>query len=151
MHQHLHQGMARAEACLPLQLAAWVLTFLASTLNTHVHATHIYHSLVLHQTYSSMLPDTDYLGSPSISMVCAACRLRGIKLGNFDFCSSPLQLGSLRGNAFRILMRDVDTHDEDHVSSPPQPPLAPSWPHSCFHMGGLAARLVPHTHWQCRN
>jgi hypothetical protein len=66
MHQHRHQGMARAEACLPLQLAAWVLTFLASTLSTHVHDTHIHRSLVLHQTYNSMLPDTDYLGLPSI-------------------------------------------------------------------------------------
>jgi tRNA(Glu) U13 pseudouridine synthase TruD len=43
------------------------------------------------------------------------CRLRGIKLGNFEFCGSQLQLGQLRGNAFRILMRDVDTHDEQQV------------------------------------
>jgi tRNA(Glu) U13 pseudouridine synthase TruD len=45
------------------------------------------------------------------------CRLRGIKLGNFEFCGSPLQLGQLRGNTFRILMRDVTTHDEQHVST----------------------------------
>jgi tRNA(Glu) U13 pseudouridine synthase TruD len=44
------------------------------------------------------------------------CRLRGIKLGNFEFSGSQLQLGQLRGNAFRILMRDVDTHDEQQVS-----------------------------------
>lgn len=48
--------------------------------------------------------------------VAVACRLRGIKLGNFEFCPTPLQLGQLRGNAFRILMRDVNTHDEQHVS-----------------------------------
>lgn len=48
--------------------------------------------------------------------MAVACRLRGIKLGNFEFCPTPLQLGQLRGNAFRILMRDVNTHDEQHVS-----------------------------------
>lgn len=48
--------------------------------------------------------------------VTVACRLRGIKLGNFEFCPTPLQLGQLRGNAFRILMRDVNIHDEQHVS-----------------------------------
>jgi tRNA(Glu) U13 pseudouridine synthase TruD len=42
-------------------------------------------------------------------------RLRGIKLGNFEFTDSQLQLGQLRGNAFKILMRDVDTRDEAQV------------------------------------
>lgn len=45
------------------------------------------------------------------------CRLRGIKLGNFEFCDNQLQLGQLKGNAFRILMRDVDPQDEQHVSN----------------------------------
>lgn len=85
---------------------------------------------------------------PSTIIACAACRLRGIKLGNFDFCSSPLQLGSLRGNAFRILMRDVDTHDEDHVSFTITPSVDPA-PDRRFCMGIRGPPLVPQIHWQC--
>eukprot|EP00775_Hariotina_reticulata_P008044 gene8044-8239_t len=44
-------------------------------------------------------------------------RLRGIKIGNFEFTAAPLQLGQLRGNKFKILMRDVNTHDEEHIAS----------------------------------
>lgn len=85
---------------------------------------------------------------PSTTVACAACRLRGIKLGNFDFCSSPLQLGSLRGNTFRILMRDVNTHDEDHVSFTITPSVDPA-PDRRFCMGFVAPPLVPQIHWQC--
>jgi tRNA(Glu) U13 pseudouridine synthase TruD len=34
-------------------------------------------------------------------------RLRGIKLGDFGFSAEGLQLGQLRGNCFRLLVRDV--------------------------------------------
>eukprot|EP00879_Flechtneria_rotunda_P004747 GHRR01005016.1.p1 GENE.GHRR01005016.1~~GHRR01005016.1.p1 ORF type:complete len:819 (+),score=345.29 GHRR01005016.1:316-2772(+) len=43
-------------------------------------------------------------------------RLRGIKLGNFAFAGSHLSLGHLRGNTFKIMMREVNTSDEQHIA-----------------------------------
>lgn len=43
------------------------------------------------------------------------CRLRGIKLGNFEYASAHLQLGQLKGNQFKILMREVSTDNAQQV------------------------------------
>jgi len=42
-------------------------------------------------------------------------RLRGIKLGDFTFSAEGLQLGQLRGNRFRLVLRDVKGADESQV------------------------------------
>ena len=34
--------------------------------------------------------------------------LRGVRLGNFEFCSEGLFLGSARGNRFEVTLREVD-------------------------------------------
>uniref|UniRef100_A0A383W6L3 TRUD domain-containing protein n=1 Tax=Tetradesmus obliquus TaxID=3088 RepID=A0A383W6L3_TETOB len=44
-------------------------------------------------------------------------RLRGIKLGNFEFAASHLSLGQLGGNRFKLLMRDVSSSDEQHIAA----------------------------------
>ncbi|WIA15110.1 hypothetical protein OEZ85_001801 [Tetradesmus obliquus] len=44
-------------------------------------------------------------------------RLRGIKLGNFEFAASHLSLGQLGGNRFKLLMRDVSSRDEQHIAA----------------------------------
>ncbi|KAF6264278.1 pseudouridine synthase [Scenedesmus sp. NREL 46B-D3] len=44
-------------------------------------------------------------------------RLRGIKLGDFEFAASHLSLGQLGGNRFKLLMRDVSSSDEEHIAS----------------------------------
>jgi tRNA(Glu) U13 pseudouridine synthase TruD len=37
-------------------------------------------------------------------------------LGNFEFAGSHLSLGQLGGNRFKVLMRDVSSSDDEHVS-----------------------------------
>lgn len=32
--------------------------------------------------------------------------MRGVKVGNFEYCAQPLELGQLAGNRFSLLMRD---------------------------------------------
>jgi len=39
-------------------------------------------------------------------------RLRGIKLGNFEYCADTLRLGNLAGNCFNLLMRRVEAEGE---------------------------------------
>jgi tRNA(Glu) U13 pseudouridine synthase TruD len=58
-----------------------------------------------------MKPLNDSLTSPY-----ACRRLRGIKLGNFEFAGSHLSLGQLGSNRFKVLMRDVSSSDDEHVS-----------------------------------
>lgn len=36
-----------------------------------------------------------------------APRLRGLKVGGFEYCAEPLQLGHLAGNCFTLLMRGI--------------------------------------------
>ncbi|KAF4519801.1 hypothetical protein B566_EDAN006815 [Ephemera danica] len=42
----------------------------------------------------------------------AARTLRGLSAGDFEFCSSALQLGQLAGNRFQIVLRNVTGSDE---------------------------------------
>ncbi|GBG00206.1 hypothetical protein Rsub_12987 [Raphidocelis subcapitata] len=44
-------------------------------------------------------------------------RLRGIKLGDFDFAPEGLQLGQLLGNRFRLALRDVRGADEAQLEA----------------------------------
>lgn len=50
-------------------------------------------------------------GDPA-RIAAAAAKIRNIKLGNFCFKPAPLKLGQLRGNRFRIVLRQV-TASED--------------------------------------
>lgn len=54
-------------------------------------------------------------GDP-MRIASAAAKIRNIKLGNFCFKSAPLKLGQLRGNRFRIALRQV-TASEDVLKS----------------------------------
>lgn len=54
-------------------------------------------------------------GDP-VRIASAAAKMRNIKLGNFCFKPAPLKLGELRGNRFRIVLRQV-TASEDVLRS----------------------------------
>ncbi|KAF8060524.1 leucine--tRNA ligase [Scenedesmus sp. PABB004] len=54
---------------------------------------------------------------PPARLAALNARLRGIKLGSFEFVPDQLSLGQLRGNAFKVLMRDVAPPDEAHVAA----------------------------------
>lgn len=41
--------------------------------------------------------------------------LRGMKLGNFEFCSSELRLGALHGNRFEVVMRNIEGADRQQA------------------------------------
>lgn len=48
------------------------------------------------------------------SKICqAAKKCQGVRVGNFKFLSEPLQLGSLKGNRFRIALRSVKGDKEE--------------------------------------
>uniref|UniRef100_A0A1Q3EZN6 TRUD domain-containing protein n=1 Tax=Culex tarsalis TaxID=7177 RepID=A0A1Q3EZN6_CULTA len=54
-------------------------------------------------------------GDPA-RIAAAAAKMRNVKLGNFCFKPAPLKLGQLRGNRFRIVLRQV-TAGEDVLRS----------------------------------
>lgn len=47
------------------------------------------------------------------SLLRAVNRLRGVFVGNFKFSEEELNLGSLQGNRFSIVLRNVSASDED--------------------------------------
>lgn len=55
-------------------------------------------------------------GDP-LRIAAAASKARNIKLGNFCFKSEPLKLGRLRGNRFRIVLRNVKASDDEIKTS----------------------------------
>eukprot|EP00878_Enallax_costatus_P019895 GHUV01021006.1.p1 GENE.GHUV01021006.1~~GHUV01021006.1.p1 ORF type:complete len:667 (+),score=201.67 GHUV01021006.1:67-2067(+) len=55
--------------------------------------------------------------TPAAKLAALNPRLRGIKLGNFEYASAHLQLGQLKGNQFKILMREVSTDDLQQIAS----------------------------------
>jgi tRNA(Glu) U13 pseudouridine synthase TruD len=38
-----------------------------------------------------------------VGPACRGCRMRGICVGNFEYCDKALQLGQLVGNHFQVL------------------------------------------------
>lgn len=47
---------------------------------------------------------------------CFACRMHGMKVGNFSYEDNSLYIGQLWGNHFEIVLRDVRDATEDTVS-----------------------------------
>lgn len=43
--------------------------------------------------------------------------LRGMKVGNFEYSNEELRLGTLKGNQFEIVMRNVTGASDDEVGS----------------------------------
>jgi tRNA pseudouridine13 synthase len=64
--------------------------------------------------FAPFLQVTAFMLHPS-RMAALNARLRGMRVGNFEFAAEQLRLGDLQGNRFQLVLRDIPADSAEAV------------------------------------